>query len=113
MCLDISMRELLCHNAQAQSDAHHVCRRFRFLVCLSFSPSISPSLSSFFPSSFLSSFILSVFIYHVIPIRAGVSRDIVAFRVFFFEKKDVQKATPYALYLTLPIFWTYVFGNEL
>lgn len=38
-CLDISMREFLCHNAQAQSDAHHVRRRFRFLIYPSFLPS--------------------------------------------------------------------------
>lgn len=30
---------ILCHNAQAQSDAHHVRRRFRFLIYPSFLPS--------------------------------------------------------------------------
>jgi len=70
------MREFLYHNAQAQSDAHHVCRRFRFLMYL-----------SFFPSFIL----FSLFLY-VIPIWSDVSTPVIAFCVFSSDK-NVQKAT--------------------
>jgi len=82
-CLDIDMREFLYHNAQAQSDAHHVRRRFRFLMYL-----------SFFPSFVLFSLFLYVLpILILIPIRSDVSTPVIAFRVFPSEDKNVQKPT--------------------
>lgn len=63
----------ICHNAQAQSDAHHVCRRFRFFMC--------PSAFPFFPL-----FILFLLVCQVILIWTGVPTTfIVAIRKHFFS----------------------------